>query len=149
MKKCSLCRNYLDDEFFNFYKNSLQTFCKQCQSEYAKSYRKSNKETLRSNLRKWRSQNRSDRTLSEKQKLEEEFRASIRRLIKSDSSRVNKKLGYSSKDIRKFLIDSFGRLPDSEYVIKYKVPLKEFNLATPEEWQKAGSFDNLLIVKKS
>jgi len=55
MKKCSSCKDYLDEDKFSFKKGKLQTFCKECQKAYSKEYRKNNKEKCRQNLKDWRS----------------------------------------------------------------------------------------------
>lgn len=147
MKKCSQCRQYLDEEYFNFYKNTLQTFCKKCQSEYAKTYRKSNKKALRNNLQKWRQKNHSTRILSDKQKLEEEFRHTIRRIVNGKSSRQNKKLGYSPLQIREYFLSTFGQLPGRDYIIKYVTPLSSFDLSDENVWKVAGALNNLKLEK--
>ena len=148
MKKCSGCKRYLDLDNFGFYKNSLQSFCKECQKKYAENYNRKNRQNLRETLRKWRSKNKSDRNLSDRQKLEEEFRSKLRRLINGKSTKFHKQFGYSSLEIRKFLLDTFGRLPDKEFVLKYKTPLKDFNLDDKEEWKRAAQFENLTIQNK-
>lgn len=148
MKKCSGCKRYLDLDNFGFYKSSLQSFCKECQSGYAEEYNRKNRQKLRENLKEWRSKNGSDRLLSDKQKLEEEFRSKLRRLINGKSAKAHKQFGYSSLEIRKFLLDNFGRLPDNEFVLRYKTPLKDFNLDNKDEWRRAAQFENLIIQNK-
>lgn len=145
MKKCSQCREYLDEKDFSFHKGKLQSFCKECQNLYSKEYRKEQKKTCRKNLRDWRKYNKSDRTLTDKQKSEENFRAKIRNFSKTCSTIPHKTFGYPSKELW-LLIDA--RVADKPYVIKYKKSLKEFNLESEIDQRKAASLDNLIIEPK-
>jgi hypothetical protein len=58
MKRCSCCKEYLDEDQFSFKGNKLQTFCKDCQKAYSKTYREKNKERCRKNLQDWRLKNK-------------------------------------------------------------------------------------------
>lgn len=149
MKKCGRCLDFLEENEFSFRKGRLQSFCKKCQKEYAKEYRLKNKEKLKNKVKEWRKFNKSERILSPHQKLEEEFRAKMRRLLKRNDDSVDSVFGYSSNDLRNFFLKKFNRIPDKEYNLKYIRPLSEFNLDDISNWREAAKFDNLTIVKKS
>ena len=149
MKKCGRCKEYLEENLFSFHKGKLQSFCKPCQSEYAREYRKKNPRVLIDNLRKWRKHNTSEREVTEEEKLRNEFRAKVRRLIKLDDNTVDSIFGYSANQLKHYLIDNFGRLPKGNFCLSYIVPLKEFDLTNVEVWKEAGALTNLEIVEKN
>lgn len=149
MKKCGRCKEYLEENLFSFHKGRLQSFCKPCQSEYAKEYRKRKPEVLINNLRKWRKKNVSERVVTEDQKLRDEFRAKIRRLLRTDSDKVDTIFGYSPNQLKEYLISNFGGLPEDDFCLKYIIPLREFDLTDIKEWQRAGALTNIKIVQKN
>jgi hypothetical protein len=149
MKKCGRCKVYLDESEFSFRKGRLQSFCKDCQKKYSKEYRNKNKKGCNENLKNWRKEHESDRDLSPEQILEEEFRAKMRRILKRKNDKVQDSvLGYSSEQLKSFLIKKFGNLPGKGYILSYAQPLKNFNLSLQEEWVKAGHFSNLIVKFK-
>lgn len=130
-------------------KGRLQSFCKSCQSEYAKEYRKANSKELVDRVRNWRKVNKSNRELSHLQKSAEEIRQRVRKLLNKDSDTVDELLGYSANQLKKYLIDKFGKLPDSQNHLKFIKPLVVFEIEDTENWKEAASFSNISIIKKS
>lgn len=149
MKKCGKCKTYLEENEFSFRKGRLQSFCKECQRNYSKEYRQRNKKKCRDNLKEWREENDSDRTLSKEQVLQETFRSKIRRVLNAkNKDRIDKVFGYSSTQLIDFLKKTFDKLPGGGYFLSYKIPLSDFDLSKSEEWAKAGHFDNLILKSK-
>lgn len=149
MKKCGKCKTYLEENEFSFRKGRLQSFCKECQKNYSKEYRNKNKKKCRANLKEWREENTSDRTLTKQQALQESFRSKIRRVLNAkNKDRVDKVFGYSSSDLISFLKKTFDKLPGNGYFLSYKTPLTCFDLSKIEEWAKAAHFDNLILKLK-
>lgn len=143
MKKCGCCKEYFEDYMFSKRGNCLQSFCKSCQNKISKDYRKYNKKSCNKNLKDWRKTHSSKRNLTEKQKLEERFRARMRAFLKSSS--VHKIFGYSSSEIFELAQQT---LKTREFKIKYKTPLHFFDLSKIEEQKKAASINNLILEPK-
>ena len=149
MKKCGKCKTYLEENQFSFRKGRLQSFCKECQRNYSKEYRQKYKKKCRDNLKEWREENSSDRTLTKQQVLQESLRSRMRRVLNAKSKhRKDKVFGYSSGDLISFLKKSFDKLPGKGYFLSYKIPLSDFDLSNSEEWAKAAHFDNLTLKLK-
>lgn len=149
MKKCGRCKTYLEENEFSFRKGRLQSFCKQCQKDYSKEYRQKYKKKCRDNLKEWREENSSDRTLTKQQVLQESLRSRMRRVLNAKSKdKIDKVFGYSSSDLIAFLKKSFDKLPGKGYYISYKIALSDFDLSNSEEWTKAAHFDNLTLKLK-
>lgn len=137
MKLCKKCGTYLEETCFSIRKGKLQSYCKECQAEYSREYRKNNRESCNSYLKEWRQNNPKPRKeLSPKQRLAEFYRSKFRRLLVNPSEKQTI-FGYSGKELAEFLKD----YPDCK--ISYKVPLSEFELYKEEEIKRAFSFDNL------
>jgi hypothetical protein len=149
MKRCGKCNDFLEENQFSFSKGRLQSFCRECQSKYAEEYRKKNKQKLVNSVKKWRENNNSDRKLSDLQKHAEDLRQRVRRLLTKDSDDVDETLGYSANQLKAYLVENFGSLPDKEHQLKYIKTISLFNLSDINTWKDAAALKNIQVVKKN
>ena len=160
-KTCSKCKQ--DKAAEDFSKN--HAWCKECQKEYKKAYRKQNAEKLKGQMKAYHKQNRDKKRIYKRNrhktdinfKLRGNLRSGIRRVLKgkSKSKKTMDLIGCSADFLKKHLENQFqpgmswnnyGN-PNGDHSecwhIDHILPCASFDLSDPKQQQKCFHYSNL------